>query len=58
MKKHHFFVQIEEIYRGGSNKFHDRVIYCTAHELSTELAFAKKQYEEFGAVIRQVVKLD
>ena len=58
MEKHHYFVQIEEFYLSRSDRFHDRIIYCSARELGTELAFAKRQYESNGAVIRQIVKLD
>lgn len=58
MEKHYYFVQIEEIYLCQSDRFHDRIIYCSANELDTELASVKRCYGRGGAVIRQIVKLD
>ena len=50
MEKHHYFVQIEEIYLCQSDRFYDRIIYCSAKELGTELDFAKRQYGSNGAL--------
>lgn len=57
MEKHHYFVQIENTYLPLSYRFHDRIIYCSAHELRTYLDYIKKKYKN-GSVIRQIVKLD